>query len=250
MDVCAVIPAAGRGSRLGLDGPKILAPIAPGRTIWSVLRDKLTGVADHIHLVLSPDGRQVFEDRFAADLENGRVSLSVQETPLGMGDAIFRGWDVWRRARTLLVIWGDQVFVSERTLKGALDLHGGKNRTVVIPVVSLPAPYVDYQFDAAGQLSAVRQSREGEACRPGGLNDIGTFVLSVDKLHEAWDAFAASCARGEKTGELNFLPFFPFLAARGWAVKSWTIDDPREARGINTPEDLRFFQSLFEAGAR
>jgi bifunctional UDP-N-acetylglucosamine pyrophosphorylase / glucosamine-1-phosphate N-acetyltransferase len=248
MDVCAVIPAAGRGSRLGLNGPKILAPLAPSRTIWCVLREKLLGLADHIHLVLSPGGRLIFEDQFAEDLQKGSISVSIQETPLGMGDAVFRGWDVWRNARTLLVIWGDQVFVSKKTLRDALDIHEGESRTVVIPVVSLLKPYVDYQFDAAGQLSAVRQSREGDACRLGGLNDVGTFVLSVDGLHEEWSAYSAYCSRGAQTGELNFLPFFPFLAKQGWSVKALRIDDPRESRGINTPEDLSFFQSLFERG--
>src|SRR5262249_33949540 len=41
MKICAVIPAAGRGSRLGTNRPKILAQLNARQTIWSVLRDKL-----------------------------------------------------------------------------------------------------------------------------------------------------------------------------------------------------------------
>ena len=47
----AVIPAAGRGTRLGLDRPKILAPLNDDETIWSVLRDKLLAVVDRVHVV-------------------------------------------------------------------------------------------------------------------------------------------------------------------------------------------------------
>src|SRR5690348_15615399 len=37
---CAVIPAAGRGSRLGLDRPKLFAGLGDGLTIWDVLKQK------------------------------------------------------------------------------------------------------------------------------------------------------------------------------------------------------------------
>ena len=58
MKTCAVIPAAGRGTRLGLDRPKILAPLSSSETIWSVLRRKLLAMVDHIHVILSPEGER------------------------------------------------------------------------------------------------------------------------------------------------------------------------------------------------
>jgi len=60
MSVCALIPAAGRGSRLGTDAPKILAPLTEQQTIWSILHAKLAPLVDHIHLELSPDGAEAF----------------------------------------------------------------------------------------------------------------------------------------------------------------------------------------------
>ena len=169
MKTCAVIPAAGRGTRLGLDRPKILAPLSSSETIWSVLRRKLLAMVDHIHVILSPEGERLFRQALASDCSNGRISIGIQPVPAGMGDAIFCGHDVWCAAEILLVIWGDQVFVSEKTLCEALGLHGASPRTLVLPVVSLPTPYVEYIFDPDGRLAAVRQSREGEQCSAGGL---------------------------------------------------------------------------------
>ncbi len=54
MKTCAVIPAAGRGSRLGLDLPKLLVRLTDNETVWSVLKRKLRPYVDHIHVVLSP----------------------------------------------------------------------------------------------------------------------------------------------------------------------------------------------------
>lgn len=238
MTVCAVIPAAGRGTRLGGDGPKILTPLTDGDTIWSILQARLAPLVDHIHLVLSPDGAAVFPALPA------HVSASIQPAPTGMGDAIFRGYDVWSRYDAILVVWGDQVFVSADTLARSLAART-PGRHVVLPVTRMAAPYVEYVFDG-DRLTKVLQSREGDATTPGGFSDVGTFLLNTDGLKPAWDAYLAAVPRGTATGEINFLPFLPFLSAKGWRVTPLAVADPTEARGINTPDDLAFFRSLYK----
>lgn len=244
MSVCAVVPAAGRGTRLGLDRPKILAPLTASETIWSVLRAKLLAVADRVHVVVAPAGVAAMGEALRGDAAAARLSLSVQDRPTGMGDAIFGCHEAWQDAATLLVVWGDQVFVSDATLRGAVGRHAGAARRLVLPVASLPEPYVEYVFAPDGRLAGVRQTREGDRCAPGGLGDVGTFALSPCGLDGAWRDYRDGAARGARTGEVNFLPFLPFLAAAGWAVERVAVADAREARGVNTPDDLAFFRDL------
>jgi bifunctional UDP-N-acetylglucosamine pyrophosphorylase / glucosamine-1-phosphate N-acetyltransferase len=248
MNTCAVIPAAGRGSRLGLDLPKLLVPVSGRHTIWSALKGNLRPYVDHIHVVLSPAGAPLFEQALAGDPDAPMVSISIQPEPIGMGDAIFRGYDCWSRATTVVVVWGDQVHVSGSTIQSSLDLHAGAQRRVVIPLVSLAEPYVEYRFDHGGRLARILQSREGDRCEPLGLGDVGTFLLSTGGLADQWQAFLAKAQRGTRTGEVNFLPFLVFLAEAGWDVRPGPALDPREARGINTPEDLDFFREVYREG--
>jgi bifunctional UDP-N-acetylglucosamine pyrophosphorylase/glucosamine-1-phosphate N-acetyltransferase len=126
-------------------------------------------------------------------------------------------------------------------------MHNGDTTTVVLPLVEMARPYVEYRFDDGGRLGAIRQAREADVCSEYGFADIGTFVLSVPGLIARWCEYRAAVNLGALTGEINFLPFLPWLAARGWAVRRLPVADPREARGINTPEDLRFFQSIMSA---
>ena len=167
-----------------------------------------------------------------------------------MGDAIFCGFPIWSRADVVLIVWGDQVFVSQDTLRRTCSLHNGVLRTIVLPVVRLSQP-VEYVFNEVGSLESVRQSREGDLCTPNGYNDIGAFALSVPGLRDAWTHYLTRMHRGAGTGEINFLPFLPYLASTGWSVKRFAVADSREARGINTPEDLEFFRrtSANETGA-
>lgn len=246
MSACAVIPAAGRGTRLGLDVPKILVPVAPDCTIWNVLEWKLRAVVDHIHVVLSPSGLPQFEAMLANHADRAAISTGVQETPTGMGDAVFCGVSVWQKADDLLVIWSDQVHVSARTLGDCLRAHSaGSKPRLTLPVVSMREPYVEYRFDDEGRLLQVLQSREGDQCVPGGYGDVGVFLLSTAGLPRLWDEYCAITPPGAATGERNFLPFLVYLSSQGWKVGRVIVSDPTEARGINTPEDLAFFQSLY-----
>jgi bifunctional UDP-N-acetylglucosamine pyrophosphorylase/glucosamine-1-phosphate N-acetyltransferase len=244
---CAIIPAAGRGSRLGLEGPKLLVPVTEEETVWSLLRRKLSGLVDGVHVVISPAHLEAVRAATAAlEADDGLpTTLAVQERPTGMGDAVFCGWSHWRDTRAVLVVWGDQVHISRESLARAFRCHGGGADRVVLPLVSLPQPYVEYRFDDVGRLSAVLQAREGDECRPNGRGDVGTFVLSTPRLVQEWERFRADSLPGARTGEVNFLPFLVRLAQRGWTVQPIDVGDPREARGINTAEDLAFFRQLY-----
>jgi bifunctional UDP-N-acetylglucosamine pyrophosphorylase / glucosamine-1-phosphate N-acetyltransferase len=240
--ICAVVPAAGRGKRLGGQGPKLLTALGDGKTIWSILIRNLMMVAQEIDVIVSPDGEPAMREAIERGNMASRVFLSVQDAPTGMGDAIFCGYPVWSRADLILVVWGDQVFVSPDTLRRACVLHAGAPCTIILPVVRLSEPYVEYVFSDKGHLEAVRQSREGDICAPNGYSDVGTFALSVAGLRDAWTQYLSQTQRGAGTGETNFIPFLPYLAANGWSVKRLAVVDPREARGINTPDDLEYFR--------
>lgn len=245
MKVCAVIPAAGRGSRLGWDLPKILLPLTETETVWSVLRHKLISIVDHIHIIISPKGQSAIQAALKDDIRLGLVSLSIQDDPIGMGDAIFCGYPIWSKAESILVVWGDQVFVSKDTILRTLIAHGRHAKTIALPLTIMDSPYVQYIFDNDGILKNIKQTREGDQCDAVGLADLGTFLLSVTDLLPAWNDYLTQSAYGANTGEINFIPFLAFLSARGWLIHLVSVADVRESRGINTHNDLAFFQNLY-----
>lgn len=251
--VCAVIPAAGRGTRLGAAVPKILLEVADGVTVWHLLHRRLRELTAHVHVVVSPDGRRPFEELVAEQLRDGTVSVSVQDAPRGMGDAIFGAAGHWADHGSVLVVWGDQVNLSPETVRRVLHAHHGTGAGgpgLTIPLVPMPQPYVEYELAGTRSLVRVRQSREGDECRPGGLSDVGVFCLSTRGLVAAWQDYLAGAAPGGATGEVNFLPFLSYLSReRGWPVTVVPVEDPAEASGINTPAELALARQRFAASA-
>jgi bifunctional UDP-N-acetylglucosamine pyrophosphorylase/glucosamine-1-phosphate N-acetyltransferase len=243
---CALIPAAGRGTRLGLKVPKLLAPIGKDSTVWDILRRKLLDAVDRVHLVIAPQWADEFDRLLQNDPEARRLSFSVQEEPRGMGDAIFGAGSHWADAKTLLVVWGDQIHISPSTIARTLAEHARSAApNCTVPVVQLNWPYVQYCFNAEGQLTEIRETREGAVCDARGFSDVGTFALEVEGLEQAWQSYVQVGKTGARTGEVNFLPFLPFLARNGWQISKVVVKDPIEARGINSAEDLKFFQELY-----
>lgn len=246
--ICAVIPAAGRGTRSGLGLPKILAPLAPDVTVWSLLRERLLPHVERIVVVLSPDGAELFARSHLPSEEPGRVLICVQREPLGMADAVLSAASEWAGFDEVVVVWGDQVGVSAETIeRTAREQRRLAKKAITLPLVATDAPYVQYDFDAEQRLVGVRQSREGDVCDAHGLSDVGCFALSADGLAEALGAYVANPGRGlgKNTGEINFLPFLVYLSEiEGWSVHTFAVRDSDERFGINTAEELAFFRQL------
>jgi bifunctional UDP-N-acetylglucosamine pyrophosphorylase/glucosamine-1-phosphate N-acetyltransferase len=243
-NICAVIPAAGRGSRLGLEFPKILAPICDNTTIIDVMLNKLLRHVDAVNIIVSPTGfKYVTDHLISRNYPIDRISLSIQDSPSGMGDAIFCGYDTWAKYEKIFVIWGDQVFLSDDTITKGIknSLHSD----LLVPLAMVNSPYVQYILDD-GVIKDILQSREGDKTALHGLSDIGAFILQVKGLKEEWEKYLFSASLGNITGELNFLPFIKQLSTlSSWRFSTFFVDDAREARGVNTPEDLLFFQNHF-----
>ena len=90
------------------------------------------------------------------------AELAIRDLSGGYGRlAIFRGLDIWSKYDAVLIVWGDQVFVSTDTLTRAITALGMPQKHIVLPVTRMAAPYVEYVFDGS-RLTKVLQTREGD----------------------------------------------------------------------------------------
>src|SRR5262249_43969727 len=94
------------------------------------------------------------------------------------------------------------------------------------------------------------QRREHDEMPEIGETDSGMFSLATPIYLNWLPEYAFTSSRGPGSGERNFLPFLPWLAARA-PVTTVQVGDSIEVRGVNTPEDLAFAEShLRRAGDR
>jgi bifunctional UDP-N-acetylglucosamine pyrophosphorylase / glucosamine-1-phosphate N-acetyltransferase len=238
-----VVPAAGLGTRLGSTLPKALTPVA-GRPMIDYVLTRGAAYCQSAVVIAHPSARAGLEAyAMSAPL---LVSLVEQASPTGMLDAILLAGAAVAAsdAERVWIAWCDQVLLSAATADRVVAREQAADRPeAVFPTVRQSPPYIHFERDAAGRISGVRQRREGDLMPESGESDAGFFSLSRAAFLERLSAYTSQSLPGRGTGERNFLPFL------AWAESVATVPlaDPVEARGINTPEDLAFAESILRS---
>jgi bifunctional UDP-N-acetylglucosamine pyrophosphorylase / glucosamine-1-phosphate N-acetyltransferase len=234
-DWTAIVPAAGRGSRLQSSMPKILYPVL-GRPIASWLVELLQPVCQDVVFVLSPDGRPRIEPVLRA--LNNRILIAIQDEPRGMGDAVLQS-EMFAKTRNVLVIWGDQIAFRTRSLLQCIVLHQSRaNAILTMPTVIRSNPYINLVRDKNDVIIEVQQARENEIASDVGENDCGIFLFNRDALFRLLhESIGGEVLLGKKTKEFNLLQILPLCEQGRGSVMTMRLNDPSETLGINTVDD-------------
>jgi bifunctional UDP-N-acetylglucosamine pyrophosphorylase/glucosamine-1-phosphate N-acetyltransferase len=231
-----VILAAGQGTRMQSDKPKVLHELC-GRpmVLWPVLAALEAG-AGRVIVVDSPE-------RALAEVLPDGVELAVQEQPDGTGGAALAamsridsqtppGSDP---AAPIVVLSGDVPLVSADVIRALVQAHrdGGAAATMATTILEDPAGYGRVVRDADGSVVRVVETK-----RPGDASDAelairevntGIFVFDADALRGVLPRLSAENAQGEL-----YLPqALEELRAEGKAVAAHVVDDRRVVLGVN-----------------
>ena len=237
-----IVPAAGLGTRLGADRPKLLVPVA-GRPMIDRLLALFERAVDRAVVVVHPSfSERVGEHLLRAALP---VTIEVQHQPTGMLDAIALADRAVRAAlpAEVWIVWCDQVAIHPATIERlAQTLAARPDAVLAMPTVNRRAPYIHLRRDGHGRIDAVLHRREGDTMPETGESDMGLFALPRSSYLDLLPAYAREVSIGSATGERNFLPFIAWLGARvgphGHVVTFPAVDE-MEAVGVNTPEELQ-----------
>jgi bifunctional UDP-N-acetylglucosamine pyrophosphorylase / glucosamine-1-phosphate N-acetyltransferase len=236
-----IVPAAGLGSRLRTSTPKALVPVN-GRPMLDHLMGLSAPYVESAVIVAHPS----FSRNIAAHVNREwrkrlRTTIVEQTAPTGMLDAILLASVAVTAERPdgVWIVWCDQVGLLPETLaRLAAATEQSPPPALVFPTVWRSDPYIHFDRDASGRIRSVLHQREGDKMPAEGESDMGTFALSRRAYEVLLPRFARDVPPGHATGERNFLPFIPWLAEHDTVV-TIPCTDPREAMGINTPEDMR-----------
>jgi hypothetical protein len=156
-----------------------------------------------------------------------------------MGDAVFTAGDLIELHCDVLIIWCDQIGITEETIARSIASHnyGGSNRKMTIPLLLKSSKYIEFQIDD-GHLLKVRQTKEGDFVSDLAPSDIGLFIVSDGKeFLSTWLDGGREYSKGQITSEYNFLPFLEYLDSKGWVLNE-VVASESDGLGVNTQEEL------------
>ena len=234
---CALVAAAGKGTRARLPYPKTLFPIQ-GKPILIRVAELLAPYDLHPTIIVSPNGlAQIQECLNASGLA---AHLVVQPEQRGMGDAVlrFEYSPAFANAEHVLLVWGDVPFIQPETLDTVIDVHIKHDNDFTFATRQVDSAYTMVSRDTLGQVTGVVETREQGISTPqAGERDIGLFIFRkavvLDALREEH-----SEKWGKSTNEHGFLYIIGHLAARGLRVEALPVAKELELVSLNNLNDV------------
>jgi len=236
-----LVPAAGLGTRLRAGRPKALIEVN-GQPMLDYLRQLYRSYVDALVIVAHLSSVEELEQW--AKVDTLPTVIAQQPVPTGMLDAILLGAPAVLRFEpaSIWITWSDQIGVLPDTVSRLAEAtSGAQPPALALPTVRRARPYTHFERDDKGLIQRLLHEREGDRMPDEGESDMGLFALARSAFERDLQQYARTAHTGGSTGERNFLPFVPWLAARARVVTIPATDE-REAIGINTPEELRMME--------
>jgi bifunctional UDP-N-acetylglucosamine pyrophosphorylase/glucosamine-1-phosphate N-acetyltransferase len=228
-----VIIAAGEGTRMRSQTPKLLHPLC-GRPLigWTVEAARGAG-ADKVVVVDNP--KRALSEALDPDLET-----AVQERPLGTADAVKAAGAHFQGARTVIVLNGDNPLFSSETIAALAAAHerSGAGATIASAVLEDPRGY--------GRVVRAPDSTVERVVETKAAGDASALELEIREVNAglyAFDAELLTTALAEvradnAQGELYLPDVLPLIRDHERTVGAFEISDPRETLGVNDRKDL------------
>ncbi len=230
--VDAVVLAAGKGTRMRSDLPKVLHELAGRPLLQHVLDSARKAGIDRTVVVV---GHQA--DRVRAACAADDLTFVVQEPQLGTGHAAMVAAPALREGGWTVVLAGDVPLLRAATLRRLIeraitDRAAGVVLTCVVPDAGAYGRIVK---DAAGNLQRIVEARDATPAELAiGEYNSGVYCYRTERLVAALSGLTTSNAQGE----YYLTDTIGWLAARGERVRTLATDDPTETVGINTVDEL------------
>ena len=249
-DAIAVVLAAGKGTRMKSELPKVLHPIA-GRPMihWAV--DAVLDAGATRAVVVVGHARDAVEAALRARFGE-RVAFAVQDDPRGTGHAVRCAVEAPDAGLgdfdgPVLISMGDCPCVRPETLRALLAATGSRPFGMMSSRLDDPTGYGRLLRDADGTVVAIREQKDCSADEQA-VKDVnpGIYVVRGDFLRRALSELRDDNAQGE----LYLTDLAATAAAAATGAEDRVVDVPGdlgELLGVNDRSQLATVRAVLQA---
>src|SRR5687767_6045591 len=228
-----VILAAGQGTRMKSQLPKVLHPVAGRPMLEHVLRTASALEPATITVVVGHRADLVRE-RLAG---RPHIQFAVQEPQLGTAHALQQCEPFLAgRTGTLVLLSGDVPLLTSDTLRRLVSTHRGQNAAATVVTATVERPYGYGRIvRTAGRIARIVEERDASAAERQ-INEInsGIYAFDLPPLFEALRGIASQNAQGE----YYLTDLIAIYRRRKVPVETVLIENTQEIRGINSRTEL------------
>lgn len=242
----AIILAAGKGTRMKSELPKVMHPIANFPMVAHAMKQALAAGCSPLCLVIAPGMHQVVSTARGVE---GDVLVATQTEALGTGHAVLAAREALADFEgNLLVLYGDTPLVTAETMSKLNDALMADPRCAVAVLGFIPADAGDYGrlVVADDVLERIVEAREATAEeRAIRLCNSGVVAL---RGNVAWE-FLNRIDNANAKGEYYLTDIVGIARAAGYNARVVEASAD-EVLGVNSRNELAQAEAIFQARAR
>ncbi len=232
-----VILAAGRGTRMRSEQPKVLHAIGGQSLLAHVLATARALKPTRICVVIGHGADPVRTASAAPD-----VAFAVQSPQLGTGHAVAQALPHLAAGGTTLVLYGDVPLVSAATLQQVLDAPA-KALVVLTTVLEQPKGYGRILRNRAGAVTAIVEEKDATA-RQREVREVNTGILRIPTAKLS--AWLAKIGNDNAQREYYLTDLIKLALADRVPVAAVVADDNWETLGANSKRELAQLERLLQ----
>ena len=237
----AVILAAGKGTRMKSDLPKVVHTI-DGKCLVDYVIEAAEGAgAEEICLVVGYK-HEIVKERIAHKEE---VSFVLQEEQLGTGHAVKCAREFLGDKGETLILFGDTPLITAETLRRLADYHRTQKNTVTVLSAKIddPTGYGRIIRDEKGSfVKSVEHKDASEKELSSHEINSGMYLFDTKELCEALGKIKPNNAQGE-----YYLPdTLAIIREKGLKVDAFALESPEDIEGVNDKEQLAAAEKIIQ----
>lgn len=234
----AIVLAAGKGTRMKSNLPKVMHPLAGKPFLQHVLETTRSLAPANIHLVLG-HGADVVQ----ASLNLAEVNVVPQEQQLGTGHAVMQVLPHLADDSVVLILYGDVPLISRETLEKLASVANRKALGLLTVRLPDPTGYGRVLRDQQGNISAIVEQKDASPEQLT-INEVNTGFISVHA------AFLRDClpklSNQNAQGEYYLTDIIAMAKAAGLDVVALETRHLYEVQGVNNRQQQAELERLFQ----
>lgn len=241
-----ILLAAGKGTRMKMDIPKVLAPFNKKTLIECALDTILASGVDQQPLVVT--GYK--QDEVKKVIEPYNAIPVYQAEQLGTAHAVRVCKDYLDPNEDILVLYGDCALVKPETLKNLASEF--KNKQPAMALITYEVPHYEVFDGAFKAFGRILRNEEGSIKAIREMKDCSQAELAIQEVNPAFYAFSGkwlwnhidTIEPKNAQSEYYLTDLLEIAISQGELVHSIKGSKLEEAIGINTIEQLQFAETI------
>jgi len=239
-----IILAAGKGTRMGSEQPKVCCEFL-GRSMIQRVVDTCLEIEPDLLAVVIGYKKELVVQTLQAE---SRIQFAIQKEQNGTGDAVLAAREIFAHFHgAVLIVCGDIPLLKAATLNRVLAFHHTHKAqcTVLTMFLDNPGKYGRIVRDLQGKIQEIVEFKDADQ-EIRKINEINTgiYCFNADILFDFLDKLDTNNAQHE----YYLTDVLQMMYKEKMNLETIELDDIYEAAGVNSPDELAALEKIAQQG--